>query len=672
MPTVFLVLGTVGVAASAVLFASCLRLAGLVSFVLAAYLLATAEIVVITLALSPRSWLTRGALLGGIAVVFAVAAVAWSFAGRPRPPIPTHLRRNAAALLDDRILVVLFALVVLVYAYVLVVALTVPQSVVDTLVYHLPRAAFWRQLHAVAYVPNSPDEPINAHPPNAEIETMASMVLSGGDRYVALVQLIAASVTSVGIFGIARRIGFERRAAAFGAALYPTFTVVVLQASTALNDLVVAGLLVCAAYFVAGPATRVELGLFAFALAAALGTKVSTLFAVPILAVFAAASQPRRRWLAVAIAGAGGLAAGSYWYLVNLVETGSLDGGLADAFPQGGDGTVVGTLDVMRRLAADLLELSAGEGQGRLLRPVWIGLVAVALVLLAAAIAWARGRRRAAGGLLAASVFVLVAAPTIVVWSELGVRGLRRAAAAVGAGTAPTGPRIPDDFLESPMHSAYGVAFVLLLLGAGALVVAGVVHGTVSRAALAAVAGVPLFLVLFAVPFQYDPQRMRFFAFVVALAASTFGIALRVRALAWSAVGLTSVTLLVLVGYFVPRPAGLALLAGNRDPDRGARWLVQGESGHWSADPEAFRFLQERVPRGSTLALAVVRDTYVYPAWNAGLGQRVIFVPEDGVIPADADWLLVGPRDDFHADALPPPALETAKGWRIYRLHAAS
>jgi len=672
MSALLLAAGTAGVVAAAVLFGACLRLPGLVAFLLTAYVLATAEIVLLSFALSLGSWLTRAGLLAAIAVVLVISVAAWSYAGRPRPPVPADLRAAVRTLFTDRILVVVFALVVLVYAYVLIVALTVPQSVVDTLVYHLPRAAFWTQQHAVAYVANSPDEPINAHPPNAEIETMSSMVLSGGDRYVALAQLLAVSVTAVGIFGIARRLAFDRRAAAFGAALYPTFTVVVLQASTALNDLVVAALLVCAAYFVAGPATRIDLGLFALALAAALGTKVSTLFAVPVLAVFAAASQPRSRWLSVGIAGAGGLVLGSYWYVVNLAETGKLDGGLAAAFPQGGDGTVVGTLDVLRRLGADLLEVSAGEGQGTFLRPFWIGLVVFAVALACAAIAWARGRRRAAGWLLALGAFAIVAAPTIVVWSELGARGIRRVAAGAGIGSGPTGPRLPHDFLESPMHSAYGLAFVLLFFGAGALVVAGVRRGAVSRAALAAVAGVPLFLLLFAVPFQYDPQRMRFFAFVAALAASTFGIALRVRALAWSAVGVTTVTLLVLVGYFVPRPAGVALLAGNRASDRGARWLVQGESGHWSADPDAFRFLQEQVPLGSTLALAVVRDTYVYPAWNAGLGQHVVFVPADGAIPHDADWLVVGPRDDFHPQSLPPPALETAKGWRIYRLRSAS
>jgi ABC-type multidrug transport system permease subunit len=667
MSFVLLALGTAGVFAAAALFTACLRPAGLVAYVLAVYLLATTEVVVLSLALSPGSWLTRSVLLVSIAAVFAIAASVWWYAGRPRPAV-VGVRAAVRELLAERILLVLFALVAVVYSYVLVVGLTVPQSITDTLQYHLPRAAFWRQLHAVAYVPASPEEPINAHPPNAEIQTMASMILTGGDRYVALAQFLAVGVTSVGIFGIARRLGLDRRGAAFGAALYPTFTVVVLQASTALNDLVVAALLVCAAFFVAGAATRVELGLFALAIALALGTKLSTLFALPVLVLFALASQPRRRWLGVAIAALSGLVAGSYWYVVNLVETGKLDGGLSDAFPQGGDGTVDGALDVMRRLAADLLELSAGEGQGRLLRPDWIGLAVLALALVCAAVAWRRGRRTIAVGSAVLGVFVLVAAPTFVVWSEIAWRVVRRGAATVGLGEAPTGPRLPEDFLESPMHSAYGLAFVLLLIASTVLVVQGVARGTLPRAALAALAGIPLFLIVFALPFQYDPQRLRFFAFVAALAAATFGVALRVRPLAWAAVALSAATTVVLLGYVVPRPAGLALLPGNRDSERATRWYVQGESGHWSADPDAFRFLQEQVPPGSTLALDVVRDTYVYPAWNAGLDQHVVFVPKDGAIPAGADWLVVGPSKELDSEGLPPAALVTERGWRIFEL----
>src|SRR5207344_841781 len=106
----------------------------------------------------------------------------------------------------------------------------------------------------------------------AEIETMASMILSRGDRYVSLVQLVALVFTCAAIVGIARRLGLSRSAGMFGALAFATFTVVALQTPTALNDLVVASLLIACAYFAMAAATsRVELPLAALALAMALG-----------------------------------------------------------------------------------------------------------------------------------------------------------------------------------------------------------------------------------------------------------------------------------------------------------------------------------------------------------------------------------------------------------------
>ena len=78
------------------------------------------------------------------------------------------------------------------------------------------------------------------------------MILSGGDRYVALVQLLALVAACFAIAGIARRLGFGRSAAAFGALVFATFTVVLLQTPTALNDLVVALFLIVCAYFAIG------------------------------------------------------------------------------------------------------------------------------------------------------------------------------------------------------------------------------------------------------------------------------------------------------------------------------------------------------------------------------------------------------------------------------------
>ena len=121
------------------------------------------------------------------------------------------------------------------------------------------------------------------------------MILARGDRYVALVQLLALVGACIAIVGIARRLGLGRSAAAFGALAFATFTVVALQTPTALNDLVVAaparGLRV-----LRDGASRTELGLSALALALAVGTKGTVAFALPALALFVLASQPRRRW----------------------------------------------------------------------------------------------------------------------------------------------------------------------------------------------------------------------------------------------------------------------------------------------------------------------------------------------------------------------------------------
>ena len=120
--------------------------------------------------------------------------------------------------------------------------------------------------------------------------------------------------------------------------------------------------------------------------------------------------------------------------------------------------------------------------------------------------------------------------------------------------------------------------------------------------------------------------------------------------------------------YFVPRPTSLTLLSGNRTPERSARWFIQGESGN--GDPEAFRFLEERVPSDAVVALDVVRNTYLYPAWDAGLRRTIVFVPESGDVPDEAEWLVAGPTKAVDqtrlADAGWMLELASGGGWRIY------
>ena len=265
-------------------------------------------------------------------------------------------------------MLVLATLAVITHLYLLVVAVAIPQSSPDTQLYHLPRAALWKQQHAVAYVLDVPDERVDASPPVAEIQIAASMILSDGDRYSTFVQLSGVLAACLGIAGIARRLGLGVTEAAFGAVAFSTYTIVVLQTPTALNDLAVAGPLVACAYFAIRPA-RVDLVLAALALALAVGTKLTTVLVLPVLIAFVLAANRRGTWPALGVAGIAGLVGGSVWYYVNFVVTGKPDGGLSDAFPQIADRSLGPTLDRIGWLSRDFLEMSGAEGGGWLRSP---------------------------------------------------------------------------------------------------------------------------------------------------------------------------------------------------------------------------------------------------------------------------------------------------------------
>src|SRR5581483_3185660 len=121
----------------------------------------------------------------------------------------------------------------------------------DALTYHLSRAAAWHQNGSLGFFPaHTPRE--NFLPANAEIQILYTMVFTHGDRLAALPQLAAQLALLVAIFGIARRLGFARANAAFASLLFATLSEVVLEATTAQNDLVVTAYVLVAAYFLLG------------------------------------------------------------------------------------------------------------------------------------------------------------------------------------------------------------------------------------------------------------------------------------------------------------------------------------------------------------------------------------------------------------------------------------
>jgi hypothetical protein len=236
---------------SAGLAAACLRLRGMTAFVLWSYVIAYAALIVITAALSAMHLVGRWGLMSGVATSLAGALGVWLRCGRPRGPSLTGSVSVIHTAKRDQVTVLAVG-VGLALLYITAVALFTAPNSVDALWYHLSRAAFWKQQQAVGYIANANDERLNGSPPVGEMAILYTMAVSRTDRFVTIVALGGYVALIVGVFGIARRLGFESREALFAALLFATLPVVTLQASGALNDLVIGSFLVICVYFCLG------------------------------------------------------------------------------------------------------------------------------------------------------------------------------------------------------------------------------------------------------------------------------------------------------------------------------------------------------------------------------------------------------------------------------------
>jgi len=318
-----LALAAAVLAVTAALGAASLRLRSRVSFLLALYVLASAEVVALTEVLSLGDAVGRTGYLVGEGVLLAVAAAAWLTRGLPLPALP---RLDRIALRRHPLVAALAALVTASLLFQAFLVVSSPPNNNDSLTYHLSRAAEWYQRGAVERFP-SYQEIHNAYPPNAGMEILYGFSFLGRDTLAAAPQLLARLALLAAVFGLARRAGFPRAAAAFATLVFSCLTLVVVQAVTTQNDLVVAALVAAAAFLAlesvgrdarAAPLAGLALGL-------AVGTKWTGAAAVPILALLAVAASRNRRALArLALwSVAGAVAVGSYGYALNLADTGN-------------------------------------------------------------------------------------------------------------------------------------------------------------------------------------------------------------------------------------------------------------------------------------------------------------------------------------------------------------
>ena len=172
---------------SGVALAALLRVRRFAEFLLAVYVIAFAEIVGLTLALSLFGALTRASLLGAAAVVFAIAASLWLLAGSPRPPAPpaSVFRSLGAPLLALAVV----ATIAIAYVTALVTA-TEPNGW-DQQAYHLTRVAFWLQSERVGYIEHAYDERLNLNPVHGELALAFVLGVTREEVLTGLVQVFA-------------------------------------------------------------------------------------------------------------------------------------------------------------------------------------------------------------------------------------------------------------------------------------------------------------------------------------------------------------------------------------------------------------------------------------------------------------------------------------------------
>jgi Glycosyltransferase family 87 len=561
---------------------------GAAAFLLGVYVLGAAEMVALSAALSLVDRYTKAWLLASILLV---AVVAVGLAAWRRPPRPrTSLGPGWRLVRSDAVLATLAAAVLAGLAYELALALFTPENDGDGLQYHLTRAALWRQQHAIGYVAGAEDLRINAFPPGAEILTAFTMTLSGSVRYVGLVQYTAMLACAVAAYGIGRRIGLEPAPSAYGALLFLTLPIVALQASSSFNDIVVASWAAAAAFGILGR-SRLDVALCGLAAALLVATKVTGLFALPVLVALALVVRPKR--IAALAAVAAGCVLGSGWYLVNAIETGDLLG----TFPasERGSKDLPSILARTMRQLIDTIGLPGAVGRDR-----WL-FVLVAVVVLAAGLVAARhGRWSTRSALVTAALTV---SPLLLIPVErILVRGYQKWWYALDRPDLGGIDPGRDLSRAGVMFTWYGPIGLLLTIAAAVVVVRRLRERRASLAALVLVTAPLPWIVALSVAVTYFEWNGRFTMGAFALAAATWGLLLDARSIAWAATVVATLTLALTLVHYDEKPSGLRLLepTAARSVWTTPRWVLQTTgAGHG----DLIRYADEHVPDGARVAI---------------------------------------------------------------------
>ena len=268
-------------------------------------------------------------MLGLHLCIGGVGWLIWKRAGKPQPWLPfvgRKIKFDVQWFRREPVLALLLSGVVVSYAFAFAQIILIPQNNMDSLSTHLSRIVFWFQ-HGSFFPWQTPMLNQVWYPVNAQLQTYWTFLFLGNDRMVASVQWLAALITSVGVYGMARILGYHQRPSKFAALIFLSFPLVALQSTTTQTDLVTMAFFIPAVYFLIFGMKENQLSLLtlsAVSIGLGIGVKKSYFILLPVLAVIAflvVLQYGKRTWkllllwsfnLLVAIA-----LLGSYIYVVN-------------------------------------------------------------------------------------------------------------------------------------------------------------------------------------------------------------------------------------------------------------------------------------------------------------------------------------------------------------------
>ncbi len=569
-------------AATAGLAASTLRLRSAAVFavgwwvLVCAELVAAAEVLSLAHAVRPLGY----ALFEGCGLLVALAA--WYRAGRPRP------RRLPRVSLRVSLLSLIALAVVLGVAYELFLGVATPPNNWDSLHYHLARVAAWHAQRDLGFFPTH-NAIENVYPPNAELLVLWTVTFVGRDVFAALPQLFASLATAASVFTIGRRLGYERRAAAFSALLFPTLTIVALESVTTQNDLLEASFVVAAVAFALGR-TRAETALAGLALGLAAGTKLTFLYAVPVLVAIGLLMLPRRRLVELCCAAAAGFAlVGMYGYVQNIVETGRPQGKAHEVSSLPPHVTFGGTVSSVARTAYRLVDLSGLHPPAALTSHV------------------AGAAKRTFGAL-----HIPPNPP------EATTKGTFEFT------YAPNTTASEDSSALGPL------GFLLLVPLSLGFLIAWVRRRT-DRAHAAHALAFPLYVVALALGTRWNLYVDRFLdtpaALTLPLAPAVLGRA-PVRAVV---AVIATASLAAALAYDVSKPRGVW-----------HRSRADVQAIRWPELEPVLETVQARVPAGARLGVDLAPLDWEYPWWGPRLERRLVWLPQQRA--TGLDWILLGTK----------------------------